>query len=308
MTRPASEPFVPCAPELVREVRALAVAAHQRFEREIWARLPEAAVPGVSPNPSYHNERHVAAVCDGIEAIFLALEAGSDPFGIGREAFRWAESTGEAEPGPEALRVAFGVAFACHDLGNIAASERISMDAGGLGLEHARIYDSSALYSTPAVEIRSAAIAHGLLLARGGACGRVPVLARLVEHLVLQTVFHFEKVSDVAPFWLVTQVVDMIGSYFFLPTTRFEAIAGLFAEMRVQRPGSISVLPFLSSLEERFEKLVADPGARQEVLEIFERNALGRTGETVFTVPDRFLGMTRPVPYEEAIAALLAPG
>ena len=308
MIRPGSGSFPPCVPELVREVRALAVAGHERFDREVWSRIPEAAVPGISPNPSYHNGRHVAAVCDGIEAVFAALAAGSDPFGIARDARSWAESTGAPKPDAETLRTAFGIAFACHDLGNIAASARISLDGSGLGLEHARLYDSSALYDTPAVEIRSAAIAHALLAAKGEACTRVPLLAQLVEHLVLQTVFHFEKVSDAAPFWLPMQVVDMIGSYFFLSTTRFEAIAGLFAEMRVQREGSIPLLPFLSSLEERFEKLVADPGARREVLGIFERNALGRTRETVFTVPDRFRVMRRPVPYAEAIAALLAPG
>lgn len=307
MPRPGSEPMIPCPPELVREVRALAVSGHERFEREVWARLPEAAIPGVSPNPSYHNERHVTAVCDCIEAVFEVLADGSDPFGLIREARRWAESTGETEPDARTLGTAFGVAFACHDLGNIAASAHVSLDGDGLGLEHARLYDSSALYPTPAVEIRSAAIAHALLLSKGGACGRTPALARLVEHLVLQTVFHFEKVSDAAPFWLPMQVVDMIGSYFFLPVTRFEAIAGLFAEMRVQRPGSIPVLPFLSSLEERFEKLLADPGVRRAVLETFERNALGRTRETVFTVPDRFREMNRPVPYAEAIVALLAP-
>jgi hypothetical protein len=103
------------------------------------------------------------------------------------------------------------------------------------------------------------------------------------------------------------QVIDMIGSYFFLSTSRHEAIAGLFAEMRVQHPGSIPVLPFLTSLEERFEKLVADPGARRDVLATFERNSFGRTAGSVFAVPDRFLGMSRPVPYEDAIAALLAP-
>ena len=307
MTRPGSEPFVACAPELVREVRALAVAEHERFEREVWTRLPEAAVPGVPRTPSYHNGRHVEAVCDGIEAVFAAFEAGADPFGLGREARRWAEATGEPEPGTESLRTAFGVAFACHDLGNIAASARVSVGAGGLGLEHARLYDSSSLYTTPAVEIRSASIAHELLLDRGGACARVPALARLVEHLVLQTVFHFEKVTDDAPFWTPMQVVDMIGSYFFLSASRLDAIAGLIAEMRVQRPGSISILPFLTSLEERFEGLVADPGARREVLGIFERNAFGRTRETVFAVPERFRGMARPVPYEEAIAALLSP-
>ncbi len=308
MTCPDGEPFVSCAPELVREVRALAVAGHERFEREVWAVLPEASVPGFSPAPSYHNERHIAAVCDALDEVVQAMEAGSDPFGLARDARRWAEATGEPTPGPGDLGTALGVAFACHDLGNIAASSRISLHEGGLGLEHARYYDSSALYTTPAVEIRSAAIAHALLLARGGECGRIPALARLVEHLVLQTVFHFEKVTDEAPFWTPMQVVDMIGSYFFLSVPRHEAIAGLFAEMRVQRPGTIPVLPFLTSLEERFERLVVDPGARRDVLAIFEGNAFGRTRESVFDVPERFSGMGRPMPYEDAIVALLSPG
>jgi hypothetical protein len=302
------EPFVPCGPELTGEVRDLAVAEHQRFETEVWGRLPEAVVPGVSPTPSYHNDRHVVAVCEGMEAVLDALDAGADPFGLERDSRRWAESAGFPVPDRQALRTAFGVAFACHDLGNIAASSAISRDGPGLGLDLARYYDSSALYPTPAVEVRSARIAQALLVSKGGACGRAPALARLVEHLVLQTVFHFEKVSDDAPFWFPMQVVDMIGSYFFLSVPRLEAIAGLFAEMRVQRPGAIPVLPFLTSLEERFEKLVVDPGANREVLGIFERNAFGRTRDTVFAVPDRFRGMTQPVPYEEAIVALLAPG
>lgn len=306
MTRPGHEPYVPCAPELVEEVRAAAVAEHERFEKDVWRRLDAAAVPGVSPTPSYHNAGHVLAVCACTEAVFAALQAGSDPFGLARDAGRWAEATGGPEPGPEQLRTAFGVAFACHDLGNITASARVSPGGNGLGLDLAPFYDSSALYATPAVETRSAAIARTLLLSKGGDCGRAPALARLVEHLVLQTVFHYEKVSDGAPFWTPMQVVDMIGSYFFLSASRLEAIAGLFAEMRLQKPGAVPVQPFLSSLAERFERLVPDAGARSEVLAIFERNPFGRTAETVFTVPEPFRGMTRPVPYDEAIAALLS--
>lgn len=308
MTRPGSEPFVPCAPELVDEVRAAAVAEHDRFEKDVWGRLAGAAVPGVSPTPSYHNGGHIAAVCACTEAVFAALDEGMDPFGLAREARRWAQATGEPEPDPGALRTAFGVAFACHDLGNISASPRISPGGNGLGLELASFYDSSALYATPAVEIRSADIAREFLLAKGGDCGRAPALAHLVEHLVLQTVFHYEKVSDGAPFWTPMQVVDMIGSYFFLSASRLEAIAGLFAEMRFQKPGEVPVQAFLSSLEERFDRLVPDPGRREEILEIFERNPYGRTRETVFTVPEPFRGMTRPVPYDAAIAALLSAG
>jgi hypothetical protein len=306
MTPSESEAFVPYTPELTSEIRRLAVAAHERFEAEVWARSKAAVVPGVARPPSYHNARHVAAVCDCVEALFGALGEGLDPFALGNDARRWAEETGEPEPDPGTLRTAFGVAFACHDLGNISASERVALTASGLDLDLARSYDSSALYGTPAVELRGAAVARALLLALGGACGRVPALSRLVSHLVLQTVFHFEKVTDEAPFWLPMQVVDMIGSYFFLSTSRLEAIAGLFAEMRAQRPGRIAVLPFLASLEARFDRLVPSPLLRRQVLEIFERNPHGWTRETVFGVPERFRATAEPVPYEEAIAVLLA--
>ncbi len=308
MTPSESEAFVPCNPELVREIRGLAVAAHERFETEVWARSGTVVLPGLERLPSYHNARHVAAVCDCAEALFGALGEGLDPFGLGRDARRWSEETGEPEPDAGTMRTAFGVAFACHDLGNISASERVALTASGLDLDLAKSYDSSALYDTPAVELRGAAVAGELLLALGGACGRVPALARLVSHLVLQTVFHFEKVTDGAPFWLPMQVVDMIGSYFFLSTSRLEAIAGLFAEMNAQRPGRIAVLPFLASLEARFDRLVPSPLLRRQVLEIFERNPHGRAREAVFGIPERFRAMTEPIPYEEAIAALLAAG
>lgn len=307
MTRPGSEPVSKSAPDLVREVRALAVCEHERFERDVWHGREDAAIAGIAPTPSYHNERHVAAVCDCIDAVFDGVDAGSDPFGILPHGRLWAAVSGDPEPSPGELRAAFGVALACHDLGNISLSERVANGSGRLDLELARIYDSSALYPTPAVEVRSAAIARGLLATRGGELGRSPAFVRLVEHLVLQTVFHFEKVADDAPFWTPMQVVDMIGSYFFLSVSRLEAIAGLFAEMRVQKPGSIPVLPFLTSLEERFDRLLPGPKDREAVLELFERNAFGRTRETVFAVPERFRSMARPVPYDEAITALLSP-
>ena len=234
----------------------------------------------------------MAAVCDGIEAVFAALEAGSDPFGIASGGPPMGGVVGRARAGPARLSGPRSASRSpATTSGTSPRRPRVSLDGNGLGLEHARFYDSSALYATPAVEIRSAAIAHALLVSKAGSCGRVPALARLVEHLVLQTVFHFEKVSDDAPFWFPMQVVDMIGSYFFLSVPRLEAIAGLFAEMRVQRPGSIPVLPFLTSLEERFEKLVADPGARKDVLAVFERNSFGRTAR---------VGLRRPGPVPRA--------
>ena len=65
----------------------------------MWGRLAGAAVPGVSPTPSYHNGGHIAAVCACTEAVFAALDVGTDPFGLAREARRWAQANPAAVTG-----------------------------------------------------------------------------------------------------------------------------------------------------------------------------------------------------------------
>jgi hypothetical protein len=101
------------------------------------------------------------------------------------------------------------------------------------------------------------------------------------------------------------QTVDMVGSYFFSGQRRWVSVAGLFNEMRIQRPGTVQLLPFLASLEQRFELLLPEPGRRAAAMSIFERNSHGFHADTVFPVPDQLSGDSSPIPYEEAIRLLL---
>ncbi len=290
-------------------VHRLAVDAHARFERDVWQVSPAARVPtrNGSRAVSYHNEEHVRAVAACAEAVFAAGPAGTDPFRIAHDLRRWNDGTGAAL-GWEELGWVAHLAFSCHDLGNITATDRVAEGPDGPELDLRDAYDSSVLYPAPAVEVRSAKIALALL--RGLLEDRAleKRVAPLVRHLVLQTVFHFEQTSSPEPFWLPMQTIDMIGSYFFSAASRVEALAGLFAEMRVQKPGRIPVAPFLASLGQRFARLLPDEAEREAVPELFERNPAGRTREEVFGVPERFARFTEPVPYEDAIALLLEAG
>lgn len=293
---------------LAGEILAIALEAHARFDRDVWQASDEARVPvdGGFAAPSYHNEHHIGSVTGCTAAVFRAAEAGRDPFRLREHLGLW-NGRQPAVSWDEAAW-AFHLAFACHDLGNIASSSRLVPGPHGRPTVELRAaYDSSVLYPVPQVEIRSAELAGALL---GALLPDRPLRERiepLVRHLVLMTVFHFEKTESDELFWLPMQTVDMIGSYFFSPLPRCRALAGLFAEMRVQKPGSVPVVGFLTSLKERFDKLLPDPGDRTEVVRIFESNRYGWTAPLVFGLPERFAPFRQLVPHDEAIRILLTP-
>lgn len=255
--------------------------------------------------PAYHDESHVESVVSCAQAVDASAKMGLDPFDLRRDLAAWNGHAG-AVVDREAFGPALEIAFSCHDLGNVTRSaEILGGPEGEAVLDLGLLYDSSALYPEPVVEIRSAAIASGLL---ARLCLREDVRARLeplIRHLVLSTVFHFEVTSSPEPFWLAMQTVDMVGSYFFSGVPRCVSVAGLFNEMRVQKPGTVRLGPFLGSLQKRFELLLPEPGRRAEVLAIFERNPHGFGADDVFPVPDRFSRDSQPVPYDEAIGVLL---
>jgi hypothetical protein len=293
--------------DLAREVHETAVGTHRRFDLDVWRARAGASVArsSGSPAPSYHCESHVEAVVACARAVFAAAEEGLDPFVLRRDLGAWNAGAGAAVDRDD-LAVALEIAFSCHDLGNVTRSAELVRGPAGepildLGLQ----YDSSALYPGPEVEIRSAAIASGLLAWFQPGGGLAVGLEPLIRRLVLSTVFRFEVTSSLEPFWPLMQTVDMVGSYFFSGVPRCFSVAGLFNEMRVQRPGTVRLGEFLGSLHRRFELLLPDPGRRADVTAIFERNPHGFRSGDVFPVPDRFAADPGPIAYEEAIRLLL---
>ncbi len=297
-------------PRLVDEASRIALGIHGRFEAERWQGNPMATVTlsdGTTATPSYHNGSHVRSVVMAARAVLSALPA-SDPFGIGADLARWnGGDAGRAVP-LDLMAPAAEVAFACHDLGNVCASGDMRFagaDGSHAEVELATRYDSSVLYDEPEVEIRSAALARRVLHHLLPDSPERRLLAPLVDHLILQTVFQFEKVASDEPFWLFMQTVDMVGSYFFTPVPRHTAVAGLFNEMNVQKPGYIVLHPFLASLKVRFDRLLPDEGRRQAVSETFHANPFGQHDDVVFATPRTRADLSSPIPLPDAIRLLL---
>ncbi|MCC6132675.1 MAG: hypothetical protein IT186_22335 [Acidobacteria bacterium] len=290
----------------------LAERAHARFDSGKWRASPGSHVVlsnGQTASPSYHNEHHVRAVTSCARAVFAKRES-SDPFNLNGQLACWNAGQADASMSVDPLLLEFSLvaAFAGHDIGNISSPGAVSISGNSdehLHFPEAAHYDSSTLYLRPEVEIRSADITARILdevLTDPSTARRVQPL---IQHLILQTVFHFEKVSSDELFWLFMQTVDMVGSYFFSPVPRRVAVAGLFNEMRVQKPGTISIYPFLTSLHYRFQRLVPDPAAQEAVLAIFETNPYGQTREKVFASPPQRSDLLAPLPFEDAIRILL---
>jgi hypothetical protein len=309
-TRDGAGALPPRLGDLVRRLHALAHAAHERFDRQIWAALRDARVDldGHPEAPSYHNQTHVQSVVDCVDAVWSRSHAGADPFDLEGQLERWRSREGAAVLDWTLFGAALKLAFSCHDLGNITASPRVSNgDRGDISFEFGHRYDSSALYERPEVEIRSADIAGQLLEHYLGPGELLDALRPLVRHLILQTIFRFDQTSSDKLFWYPMQVVDMVGSYFYAPQRRSQAVAGLFNEMRVQADGlgEVSVASFLPSLQKRFERLIPDPARQEQVLAMFEANPHGHGRHDVFAVPEHLAQALRPEPFVDAITLLL---
>ncbi len=298
---------------VTEEIVKIATQAHSRYDGDVWVPLEKAQVQLSSGNrvaPSYHNSFHVRSVVDCARTVFSKIrEKEIDPFDINRNLACWNEKERNRAGAVslDQLEVAVLLAFACHDLGNITRSAEFDADriSSGKLFEEAAFYDSSTLYTCPEVEYRSAEISDRILDVFLEDSPEKHVIKPLVHHLILQTIFQFDKVTSDELFWLFMQTVDMVGSYFFSPTARRVAVAGLFNEMRVQHPGTITIYPFLTSLGIRFERLIPDPAKREQVLQIFESNPYGQSRQRVFTVSLARPKFFTPLPFEDAIRILL---
>jgi hypothetical protein len=295
---------------LAERIHAFSWAAHERFDHQVWSARPDARVDldGRPESPSYHNQTHVQSVVDCARVVWSRSRELEDPFDLEGQLVGWSDRFGDFPFDWQLFGTALGIAFSCHDLGNITASPRVEIGRGGeIHLDLGERYDSSALYPRPEVEMRSADIACQLLEHHLGQGPLLEALRPLVCNLILQTVFHFDQTSSDEPFWFPMQVVDMVGSYFFAPQSRSQAVAGLFNEMRIQADGrgQVCVAGFLPSLSKRFERLLPDPRRRAAVLQMFEANRHGHDRNTIFSVPDELAGEWQPLPFADAIVLLL---
>lgn len=217
--------------------------------------------------PSYHNQFHIAATLETVDAVFDSLQK-DDLFGIGAQMDQWNQQNPDQHiSDPVVLRQAFRAAFACHDLGNITADEPISLD-GELVLAD--------VYRSVGAEERSKLICKRFVDETLGEHAQKALIATLAEHIIEQTKFGQDQFAN-RPFWTLVQTIDQVGSAYFSARQNEELIAGLIQETN----GSLGLTleQMIGFTNNTLVQHFPDPRIRNAVVDVFEQNVYGHSHE-----------------------------
>ena len=167
--------------------------------------------------PSYHNQYHIMATLETIDAVFDSIHA-NDPLDMRTQITAWNQANPDAKIFDQmVLRQAFRIAFACHDVGNITASEPIS--------EQGEIVFADE-YQSVGAEERSKVVCKKFINDVFESHPQKTCVEVLALHIIEQTKFGGEMHHQ-RPFWTLVQTIDQIGSAYFSRHQNEELVAGL---------------------------------------------------------------------------------
>jgi len=197
-------------------------------------------------------------ICNFGEKLIKAALNGNDPLGIMADLTKWNEQHPDGQIKQEELLTVIKLAFACHDLGNIAEKALI-----GPNNETRLVFLSQ--YKADGAEDRSQEITEIVIKASPMPEEQKARFLPLIQHLINETKFMPEKE---APFGIFSRVVDQIGNDLF--NTNEERIVGLLEEMGAENPYA-EFLPyfFFNFARERFGQLVPNDNERASILGIW---------------------------------------
>ncbi|PIS09423.1 hypothetical protein COT75_01955 [Candidatus Beckwithbacteria bacterium CG10_big_fil_rev_8_21_14_0_10_34_10] len=221
---------------------------HQQFNRDVWGE-----------RESYHDEVHIRATLLAGEKLIKAALKGNDPLNILKDLEKWNQDHPGLEIKEEEFMDVFKLAFAGHDLGNVA--QGVSEKNGNLKL------DFLAHYTAEKAEDRSQKIVKRILNASGIDQNKKERFLPLVLHLINETKYNFDGQDLFAVF---SRVVDQMGSTLFSVRGIKSDVVGLAQEMIVENP-LVKITPnfSLNFFELRFKQLVKDEKTRESIKEIW---------------------------------------
>jgi hypothetical protein len=227
------------------------LGSHREFNRTVWGK-----------RASFHNEHHVRATLVASDQLVVkAMLSGHDPLGIMNSLKTWNRQHKRSQVKPGELREAVKMAFACHDLGNIA--ETATTDETG----RASLVFLEA-YKAHGAEERSQAIADKLIMASGMPDDEQERLGPFILHLINETMFTPQNRK--VPFAIFARVADQVGSALFNKDR--ESVIGLLEEMRAEEPYAIFPPRFFYNFPRfRLAQLVPNAGTRKSVLGIWRK-------------------------------------
>lgn len=233
----------------IESIRSKCLEYHQEFDKE-WREKGRI---------SYHNENHIMATLKA--ASFLvdaAFNRSDDPLNLKEDLEKWNQEHPSEQITENEFDYVVQIAFACHDLGNIARldEEKISY------LEK---------YTSDNAEERSKQIAEKIIQQSSLSDDQKRRFLSLIKHLIAQTTFQPKEQDLNQPFSIFTRVVDQIGGNLF--NTQEDRVYGLIQEF-VYEKETFSFIPanFFNFVRLRFPQLVNDEGKRNKILEILGKN------------------------------------
>lgn len=272
----------------VEVITQKALEMHTYFDEEIWKKNPDAHIfkDGVETElaPSYHNDKHIAAVLGCVSAVFKNSFT-DDVFALQTALTDWNKNQDiNNQVSLSDLETAFILAFATHDLGNITTDTNC-VDVDYDDISKCLNYSNTYISTPVEVEERSAQIAKKMIeKSFTNNFSFVKKISSLVEHLIMQTVYDPNQTTSEQPFWLAMQTIDQIGQSFFTKASRTEACAGLLNEIWVGFHGGknnqimLNLDPFIRFTEVRLQKLFPDITTQERVIQLFQN---GNTNITI---------------------------
>jgi len=182
----------------------------------------------------------------------------NDPLEIIKDLEAWNQDHPEAKISREELPFVVSDTFAVHDTGNIAS--RTKEVEGKLSLDYFK--DG---YRAKNAEARSQQIAEEVIKASGLPRDQKDRFLLLVNHLIGETKYLFDKKTQ---FRVFMRVVDQIGNDLF--SSNENRVTGLLMEMANEDPEAEFVPDLVFNFSRRrFAQLVPDEGARKAILAIW---------------------------------------
>ena len=225
---------------------------YQEFDEQNWQK-----------EYSLHNPDHIRADFESADLLIQAALKGndSDPLGIIKDLEAWNKDRPEAKISREELPLVVRIAFAAHDLGNIASQAK-EVD-GKLSLDYFK--DG---YKAKNAEARSQQIAEQVIKASELIQDQKDRFQPLVNHLVNETKYDFGEKTQ---FQVFMRVVDQIGNDLF--SSNENRVIGLLMEMANENPEAVFVPDaFFNFSLRRFGELVPSEKTREAVLAIWGKD------------------------------------
>lgn len=266
---------------------------HRQFEQERWQ----------GRGPSFHNaEGHVLPILSAVDAMFAGVERRVDSLHLNDSLAQWNQIHAPQNPFTmEDLHLAFRLAFAFHDTGNL------TLDAA---LNENGVLSFADIYLRENAEDRSVGIAQSamdrfLTPASENERAKLPTLQSLVSELIDNTKFAFgqEPPQDL-PFWQAVQVFDQISPYYLSNKPYLEQVIGLLNEWSVRGEAEQNLKNWVAFGVNQFRALVPEDGQREGILSVFDPTGQKRLAIQNAATPPNLEQMNSKFPYPTAIQML----